>query len=87
MCSARGLWGRLYPLVRVRYGVQDPADFTYTKGTLTIDTTTIGGILRASPSHLVVWPIYSSGLTMVIPQKPPEPFVATNRRVFIAAFF
>ena len=32
-------------------GVQDPADFTYTKGTLTIDTTTIGGILRASPSH------------------------------------
>jgi len=32
-------------------GVLDPADFTYIRGQLTLNTTTVGGILRASPSH------------------------------------
>ncbi len=32
-------------------GVQDATDFTYTRGALTIDSTTIGGILRGGPSH------------------------------------
>jgi hypothetical protein len=32
-------------------GLQDAGDFNYTRGTMALDTTTIGGILRAAPSH------------------------------------
>ena len=32
-------------------GVRDAADFSYTRPYMGLDTTTIGGILRASPSH------------------------------------
>ena len=32
-------------------GVLDGGDFNYTRATLALDTTSIGGILRAAPSH------------------------------------
>jgi len=32
-------------------GMLDGGDFNYTRGTMALDTTTIGGILRADPSH------------------------------------
>ncbi len=32
-------------------GQLDATDFSYTRGTMALDTTTIGGILRAAPSH------------------------------------
>jgi hypothetical protein len=32
-------------------GQLDGGDFNYTRGTMALDTTTIGGILRAAPSH------------------------------------
>ena len=32
-------------------GVADATDFTYNRGQLTLDTATVGGILRATPSH------------------------------------
>ncbi len=32
-------------------GIADNTDFSYTRSTLTLNTTTIGGILRADPSH------------------------------------
>jgi hypothetical protein len=32
-------------------GVLDGTDFSYTRGTMALDTTSIGGILRANPSH------------------------------------
>lgn len=32
-------------------GVLDGTDFSYARGTMALDTTTIGGILRANPSH------------------------------------
>ncbi|MCF7975484.1 MAG: discoidin domain-containing protein [Phycisphaerae bacterium] len=32
-------------------GLLDGGDFNYTRGTMALDTTTIGGILRAAPSH------------------------------------
>jgi hypothetical protein len=32
-------------------GVQDPTDFSYARGTLTLDQTSVGAILRAAPSH------------------------------------
>ena len=32
-------------------GLLDAGDFSYTRGTMALDTTSIGGILRAAPSH------------------------------------
>ena len=32
-------------------GLLDAGDFNYTRGTMALDTTSIGGILRADPSH------------------------------------
>ncbi len=32
-------------------GLADGGDFSYTRGTMALDTTSIGGILRAAPSH------------------------------------
>ena len=32
-------------------GLLDGGDFNYTRGTMALDTTSIGGILRADPSH------------------------------------
>ena len=32
-------------------GLLDGGDFNYTRGTMALDTTSIGGILRAAPSH------------------------------------
>ena len=32
-------------------GLADGGDFSYTRGTMALDTTSIGGILRANPSH------------------------------------